>query len=54
MHELVDYCFASHRPLYFEAAILKNALWYQKLGFELYHQHELGCMVSFFRKEIPA
>lgn len=53
MESVTKHSFSKGRPIYFEAMIPRNVLWYKKLGFTLYHEEYLLKKVSFFKKNIP-
>ena len=34
-----------------ETSTLKNLLWYERFGFEIYNQPELGCILFFLKRK---
>ncbi len=53
MEKVTQYSFSQQRPIYFEAVILRNVMWYKKLGFTVYHEADLNSKVFFLKKDIP-
>lgn len=38
------------RPLYLETSVVQNIAWYKQLGFEVYHELDLGYTLYFMRR----
>jgi len=38
-----------HRPFYLETSTLKNIPWYQKFGFQIYHELDIGYRLYFLK-----
>lgn len=39
------------RPVYLETSTVKNLPWYNKFGFEIYHEHDLSYRLYFLKRE---
>jgi len=52
MNELVLESTKSNRPIYLETSTLKNLPWYDKFGFEVYNELDLGYKLFFLKREI--
>lgn len=48
--EIIQHSSIKNRPIYLETSTLKNLPWYQKLGFRIYHELNLGYTLYFLRK----
>ncbi|SDW51203.1 Acetyltransferase (GNAT) family protein [Hydrobacter penzbergensis] len=51
LQSILDYSDQQNRPVYLETSTLRNLPWYNKFGFECYHEEELSYHLYFFKKE---
>jgi GNAT superfamily N-acetyltransferase len=51
MKDIVKKSIMDLRPIYLETSTLKNIPWYQKFGFKIYNQLDLGYQLFFMKKE---
>lgn len=49
MQQLVNEAESLELPFYLETSTLKNLSWYQKFGFQIYHELEIGYRLLFLR-----
>lgn len=49
--ELIDEANSKQRPVYLETSTLKNIPWYEKFGFTIYDELNLGYSLYFMKKE---
>lgn len=49
--EVIEDANSKQRPVYLETSTLKNIPWYEKFGFEIYNQLDLGYPLFFMKKE---
>ncbi len=52
LDELVEDSRVKGRPIYLETSTLKNLPWYQKFGFNIYHEADLSYKLFFLRREL--
>lgn len=50
LNELIQNSKLKNRPVYLETSTIKNLPWYQKLGFRIYHELDLGYTLYFLKK----
>ncbi|RDC66150.1 GNAT family N-acetyltransferase [Adhaeribacter pallidiroseus] len=50
LQELITYNQQKSRPIYLETATVQNLPWYQKQGFTIYHELDLGYFLYFLKK----
>lgn len=50
MKEIIEDAHSMQRPVYLETSTLKNVPWYQKFGFRIYHELDLGYSLFFMEK----
>lgn len=51
MKEIIDDAHNMQRPIYLETSTLKNIPWYEKFGFRIYDELELGYRLFFMEKQ---
>ncbi len=49
--EVIEAAHSNQRPVYLETSTLKNIPWYEKFGFKIYNQLDLGYQLFFMKKE---
>lgn len=49
---IIDYSDNNDRPVYLETSTVKNLPWYEKFGFEVYHETDLSYHLYFFKRDI--
>jgi len=49
LDDIINFSDQQNRPLYLETSTLKNLPWYQKHGFEIYHEEDLSYRLFFLR-----
>ncbi|MBF9252143.1 GNAT family N-acetyltransferase [Pontibacter sp. 172403-2] len=52
LNELIEDSRVKGRPIYLETSTLKNLPWYQKFGFNIYHEADLSYKLFFLRREL--
>ncbi|HQS22851.1 MAG: GNAT family N-acetyltransferase [Sphingobacteriia bacterium 24-36-13] len=52
LDELIEDSRVKGRPIYLETSTLKNLPWYQKFGFNIYHEADLSYKLFFLRREL--
>lgn len=52
LREIIKYYEAQHRAIYLETSTLRNVPWYQKYGFEVYHELNLTYPLYMMRRTI--
>ncbi len=52
LDELIEDSRIKGRPIYLETSTLKNLPWYQKFGFNIYHEADLSYKLFFLRREL--
>lgn len=50
LNELIQDSTLKQRPIYLETSTLKNLPWYQKLGFRIYQELDLGYTLFFLKR----
>ncbi len=50
LNELITHNTLKNQPIYLETSTLKNLPWYQKLGFTIYHELDLGYTLYFLKR----
>lgn len=51
MNEVIREAASKQRPIYLETSTLKNIPWYEKFGFAIYNELDLGYKLFFMKKE---
>lgn len=51
LREVIRECDAQNRPIYLETSTLENIPWYEKFGFKIYHELDLGYTLYFMKRE---
>jgi len=51
MNEVITESVSSQRPIYLETSTLKNIPWYEKFGYTVYNELDLGCKLFFLKRE---
>jgi ribosomal protein S18 acetylase RimI-like enzyme len=51
LQEIMEVALKKERPIYLETSRIDNVKWYQKFGFELYNELDLGYRLYFMKKE---
>jgi GNAT superfamily N-acetyltransferase len=51
MNEVINDSIAKQRPVYLETSTLKNIPWYEKFGFRIYNELDLGYKLFFLKRE---
>jgi ribosomal protein S18 acetylase RimI-like enzyme len=51
LRELINRSISINRPVYLETSTMKNIPWYQKFGFKIYNELDLGYRLYFMKKE---
>ena len=51
MKEIIDESESKKRPIYLETSTLKNIPWYERFGFKIYDELDLGYKLFFMKKE---
>jgi ribosomal protein S18 acetylase RimI-like enzyme len=56
LQELIAHYIHEKRPLYLETSTIRNLPWYQRFGFDIYHEEDLSYHLYFLRRisQIPA
>jgi len=49
--EVIEEAHSQQRPVYLETSTLKNIPWYEKFGFKIYNELNLGYRLYFMKKE---
>lgn len=49
--EVIKEAHFQNRPVFLETSTLKNIPWYEKFGFKIYNQLDLGYQLFFMKKE---
>jgi len=49
--DIINEAIKMNRPVYLETSTLKNIPWYQKFGFKIYNEVDLGYKLFFLKKE---
>jgi hypothetical protein len=49
--EVIEEAHSKQRPVYLETSTLKNISWYEKYGFTIYNELDLGYPLFFMKKE---
>ncbi|HUZ60580.1 MAG TPA: GNAT family N-acetyltransferase [Hanamia sp.] len=49
--EVIEEAHSKQRPVYLETSTLKNIPWYEKFGFKIYKELDLGYRLYFMKKE---
>jgi len=49
--EVIEEAYSKQRPVYLETSTLKNIPWYEKFGFTIYDELNLGYPLFFMKKE---
>ncbi|HEY5463239.1 MAG TPA: GNAT family N-acetyltransferase [Hanamia sp.] len=49
--EVIDEAHSRQRPVYLETSTLKNIPWYERFGFKIYNELNLGYPLFFMKKE---
>lgn len=52
LDELIEDSKLKRRPIYLETSTLKNLPWYQKYGFNIYHEADLSYKLFFLKREL--
>lgn len=52
LKEIIEFSKAKNRDIYLETSTIKNLPWYQKFGFQIYHEEDFGYKLYFLRKVI--
>ena len=52
LQSLLDYSDQQNRPVYLETSTVRNLPWYDKFGFQSYHEAELTYHLYFFRRAV--
>lgn len=52
LDELIEDSKLKRRPIYLETSTLKNLPWYQKFGFNIYHEADLSYKLFFLKREL--
>jgi ribosomal protein S18 acetylase RimI-like enzyme len=52
LNEVIREGTKKNRSIYLETSTLKNIPWYEKFGFKIYNELDLGYKLFFLRKEI--
>lgn len=52
LQSVLDYSNHENRPVYLETSTMKNVPWYDKFGFEAYHEEDLSYHLYFFRRSV--
>lgn len=53
LNEIIETATAKSLPLYLETSTLANLVWYERLGFEIYNQLDLGYTLFFLKRNLP-
>ena len=53
LREIIDDYDTQHRPIYLETSTLRNVPWYEKFGFEVYHELNLTYPLYMMRRLPP-
>jgi ribosomal protein S18 acetylase RimI-like enzyme len=53
LNEIIKTTTAKSLPLYLETSTLANLGWYERLGFEIYNQLDLGYTLFFLKRNLP-
>ena len=51
LNEVINEGTSEHRSIYLETSTLKNIPWYEKFGFKIYNELDLGYKLFFLKKE---
>ena len=51
LNEVIKEGTSQHRSIYLETSTLKNIPWYEKFGFKIYNELDLGYKLFFLKKE---
>lgn len=51
MREVIKEAVSKQRPIYLETSTVKNIPWYEKFGFTIYQELDLGYRLVFMKKE---
>jgi ribosomal protein S18 acetylase RimI-like enzyme len=49
--EVIEDAHFKQKPVYLETSTLKNIPWYEKFGFQIYNELDLGYSLFFLKKE---
>lgn len=52
LDELIEDSEHKKRPIYLETSTLKNLPWYQKFGFQIYHELDLSYKLFFLKRQV--
>ncbi len=52
LNEIIEDSEDKKRPIYLETSTLKNLPWYQKFGFQIYHELDLSYKLFFLKREL--
>ncbi len=50
--EIIEDSEHKKRPIYLETSMLKNLPWYEKFGFQIYHELDLSYKLFFLKREL--
>lgn len=52
LNEIIEDSESKKRPVYLETSTLKNLPWYEKFGFQIYHELDLSYKLFFLKREL--
>ncbi len=52
LDEIIEDSEHKKRPIYLETSMLKNLPWYEKFGFQIYHELDLSYKLFFLKREL--
>jgi hypothetical protein len=52
LDEIIEDSEHKKRPIYLETSTLKNLPWYQKFGFQIYHELDLSYKLFFLKRQV--
>lgn len=50
LHDIIQLADREGKPIYLETSTVRNIPWYQKFGFDIYNERDLGYKLLFLRK----
>ncbi len=51
--DIISECESEGKTICLETSTLKNLPWYQRLGFNIYHELDLGYTLFFLKRDVP-
>ena len=52
MIDIISESEAQNRAICLETSTLRNLSWYQRLGFEIYHELDIGYNLFFLKRDV--